>query len=359
MLIFAVCLLTYGPSARADRLPTPVEPPETFVSGYNWAERLEHTHLVVDGFMLYSIVNATSVTTPYIDLEMTGLMPWRPYELAVGVLHRAVHTDGRGRGVAWSVPTLSAQWVLTDRLSGEPVTMITVVAPAPDVSAPESGGIICYRCPSTTYSPPQPVYSDPLEQGMSIEQGAYSFDPTILIRIEGCWNHGMSIDAKASGGIAARGGAGAQYNYQTSECITFASQGQPRELRRATQFKRDYYEDGSWKVYSVGHTMVFSITDANVNWQPPSNYGYTIEVTPGPEPVVFQRREVKDLAIWMSAGVKTFGTDLGVRISSLAGSEARIQVEFMPTEPSIYQLVFVDERKGPDSALIAAAWRIA
>lgn len=361
----ALVALVLAPHATADQPPVAAEP-LGLDDGYDWASRANQTHLVVDATPLYALVDATDVVTPYIDLEITGIVPWRSYDLALGPIKRAVHANGAGEGVAWNVFNEPGVWMLTDGVSGEPVSMISVVTSgAPAAVNPADGGSTdggpwyCPWCGGTSYQPPEPVYSEPLETGMVLEQGAYSFTPTATVRIENCWKHKVSVDAKASGGIAAGGNsAGAKYTYTSTDCVTIASQGTPREYRRGHQFQKDWYEDNSWKIYSVGESGVRTILDADVNWSP-SPHGFDVVVDPGPEPTVFTRQETSELGVYFTVGVKVFDVGVGVTVESMPGSEATIEVELMPTERSTYRILFVDDRQGDTSGLIAAVWRIA
>lgn len=359
LLILAATLVAVGTAGAEAEAPPQVSiatgPLDT---GYNWASHADATHVVTSALPLYSVIDASEFTTPRLDVEFTDLMPWRSYDLVLGPLKRAVYADGSGHGVAWNVLNEPAAWTLIDRRSGEPVTIVTVT---PSLLRPQTEDCTdqwpcCHPTCQITI-----VSSDPIQQdtsdGLVLEQGAYSFTDSATVTVNGCWDHSISVEAKASGGIAAyETSAGVTLTYEDGDCIEISAHGQPREFRRSNQFRQDWYEDGSNKIYSIGKSAFVASMLSDISYAPPDE-ALTVYVDPG-DPTIFSRHESKDLGVRFSHGVRVFSNSLGVSIFSRTTGESSMSIKLDPVEPTLYKIWFVTETEDNRGALIAMAWRI-
>lgn len=361
-LAFAILnLLT--PLVEADSIPVEV-PPMDVEPGYDWSSRIHSTKLALDATPLASLLDATNVTTPNIDLLVTSLMPWRSYHLTAGISGQDIYSDGFGTAVAWNLPAQTATWALLDGISGEPVTSFSVVGPPPELDnleprpTPQSGHILvpcsCYR-----YRPPQPEYSEPLEDGFAIVQGAYSFTPDVTIETSECYDHSVTLEAKATAGLASEGGtAGGAYTFRETICVKIVSRGSPKELLVRNTFKKDAYNDGSYKVYSIGYsTSDFKVRDPDLAWEPWDGT-QTFEFDPSPHPMeaVITRSERSNVAVFYDGAVGVYGIKLGLTIRGTDAMEDTISMRFNPpSEGAVYRYVFVSEKES--SGLVGVAWR--
>lgn len=357
--------LVSSPSGLAEASSIPVAvPPIEVAPGYDWSSRVHSTKLTIDATPLASVLDATNVTTPNIDLVITGLMPWRTYHLTAGAWEQGLYSDAFGQAVAWNLPAMTATWMLVDGISGEPVTSISVMGPEATTAdiefspVPQSGQIYvpcgCYR-----YRPPQPVYSEPLEVGDAIVQGAYSFTPDVTIETSECYEHSVTLEAKATAGFASNEGtAGGAYTFQDQFCIKLSSRGSPKELLVHNNFRKDHYRDDSYKIYSVGYnTMDFVVRDPELAWEPWKGTD-TVEFgrSTYPEPMTITKLERSDVAVYYGGAVKVYGVKLGVTIKGTDAMEDKLQMTFRaPPEGARYRYTFVAD-KGK-SGLIGVAWR--
>lgn len=363
-LLFIALLTTAQASA-----PTSAAPVATaafdFAAGYDWGGRVNQTHLVADALPLASVVDATEVTTPYIDLEITGLMPWRSYELTIGIRSHPVFSNSGGRGVAWSIPTESAAWTLVDLVSGEPVSEFVIHARLPA----ESGLFLCGPpgpvCPNpqtqVTYGPPQPRWTDALEDALAIEQGAYSFTPEVRVRTVECIDHDIRVHAKASGGQAAMPGtAGASYDYHTNVCVELNSLGKAVEYKGGVVLKRDFYADGSDKIYAIDDHQGFFLGEVDVNWQPPDQ-AFVGQIGALSEPSGIEWSERGAGGVDFGAGLKAYGVDLTVTMQASEGSSSKVRMEFLPPGNQDYLIWLVngnvESLENGDKGIIGMVWK--
>lgn len=342
-------------------MPLPVPAPERFFNGYDWAARIDSTHIVLDAKGFASSIHLDKVPTELIDLEMTGLMPWsdgtqpRSYRL-VGPARTIVgYADGSGSAIFWNVPAAPGAWVLTDGRSSEPVTTITM---EPRTFQPSMTRSWCFWC-SQRYEPPQPVSSEDLEGGMVIEQAAYSFTREATIRIDGKWTHHILVEAKASGGLAgARGTAGADFGYTTTDGISFISKGTPIEARRSTVFRKDTYDDDSYKIYATGKTQRLDIGPAEAYFSPPENVTW-IDVRPMAEPPIIYRSESHAGGVRYEVGAAVFGTGVAVAFSASDSSTTEVAIALNPPETGVatYKYTFVNGDEKAETGLIGMVWK--
>lgn len=363
--------LVSPPSGLAEASSIPVAvPPVEVAPGYDWSSRVHSTKLTIDATPLASVLDATNVTAPNIDLVITGLMPWRTYRFTAGVWDQLVHSDSFGHAVAWNLPAETATWMLLDGISGEPVTSISIVGPhgMAEVIAPVPQSDEC-RCYMTgchgcsdgyeiVYRPPQPEFSAPLEGGYVIVQGAYSFTPDVTIETSECYEHAVTVEAKATAGLASNGGtAGGSFTFIEKICIKLMSRGSPKELLLRNNFKKDTYEDDSYKVYSIGRASEFKVADPDLVWEPWEGTE-TIEFDPSsyPQPLTITRFERSNTGVLYGFGVGVYGIGLGVTIRGTDAWEDAIEMTFQPpAEGARYRYTFISENE--NSGLIGVAWR--
>lgn len=346
-------------------MPLPVPAPERFFNGYDWAARIDSTHIVLDAKGFASSIHLDKVPTELIDLEMTGLMPWsdgtqpRSYRL-VGPARTIVgYADGSGSAIFWNVPAAPGAWVLTDGRSSEPVTTITM---EPRTFQPSMTRSWCFWC-SQRYEPPQPVSSEDLEGGMVIEQAAYSFTPDVAIQVIKCWRHQVTVAAKASGGLAgSRGTAGGDYSYSAAECGGFTSQGQPAEYLRKAIFRRDTYEDNSTKIYAVGKSGDTRFAAPDLYYAPPPE-ARAIEVEAGSVGPHIVLKEAHAGGVFFEAGAHVFGTGLGVSFAAQGETETEVTFTFAVPATGIakYKFYAVNGDFTDDQdprGIVAMAWKV-
>lgn len=311
-------------------MPVPVPAPERTFTGYDWAARVHSSHLVLDAKPLASTIRLDTVPTAFIDLEITGLMPWtdgtqpRPYHLVGPTQTLPGYADHGGSAIFWNTPAEPATWILTDGRSGEPITTITMEARSFRPAIPVTW---CFWC-SQRAEPPKPVSSEDVQGGMVIEQAAYSFTKEARIQSSGCWKHHVAILAKASGGLAgAKGTAGADFGYTTTECGGFVSQGHPVEYRRKSFFRKDTYEDGSTKIYAIsrGGDRGFKVPEV---YYPPPPDAFLVEVDAGALEPFTAFKEAQAGGVFYEGGVQVFGTGVNVRFASDDQSDYEIKLVY-------------------------------
>lgn len=368
----AAALMSFLLAAPATALGGPASAPGDaidFPPGYDWARRVNATHLVADATMHSAIVDATRVRTPYIDLEITGLMPHRSYELRLGTLHRHVHADEAGHGVGWNILAESGTWILSDMRSGEPVTVFTIRGPPlGDAVSPNHHNphhiTICDRECAARHRSPEPTWSS-ISDGYAIEQAAYSFTPAFRIVASKCYAHEVVIDARVSGGMAAQAG-GVSRKWLSSHCMGIgAPPGRSVEVSRQYSVMNETYEDGSWRVIPTAQYEVWSYEEFDSTrsawkpWDPGRGQSARTMMLTG----LTETREVLRLAetaagsVYYENGLSVFGTGLGVSFRAHGGGSQDNWLAF-EAQPGLDGTYKLDTVAGTgDSGLVGVAWR--
>lgn len=351
----AVVLLTAVP-AMADAPPIGVEDPRLPL-GYDWVSRLHATHLVIDATPLASLVDAQDVTTPYIDLEITGLMPWRVYELRLGPIRHTVYSDGFGTGVAWNVIAETAEWLLLDTISHEPVTAISIQAPPPTFEIDVDPHM------RKRYSPP-PVASD-LDEGWVVEQGLYSFTPAVKIEAATNYQRFVTVEAEATAGMAGNSGtAGGSRTYDIgAQAIVAAYGGTQVEYVRMHSFRKDVYADESYKVYSIGERSNAKLVERSyAEWEPgPGAFTWEQPPQQGPQtPLCLSERDAG--TVYYGAGAQAFGTPIGVSFKATTGGENTNRICFVVNAgyggTFKFDWTVGDHDAMPEKGMVGMAWQI-
>lgn len=321
-----------APVAAAEGLGMPigVPAPERIVNGYDWDLRTHATHLLVDAMPYASTIPLDDITTEFLDLEILNLSSIRSYELTLGTRTIPVHSNSQGVGIAWNVPAEPGIGVLRDELGGQVALLVFEGEPALLEPTP-LGGCPWYnpRC-KQKYEPPRPTRTETLTSAMAVEQAAYSFTRDASVTVERCWSHGVTIGAVATAGTAAAyGSAGGEYGYTGTECIEFTSTGTPVLFRRGIEFRKDVYEDDSYKIYAVGWSKLWELVPMEGRFDPPGN-AQTIRIGDTGGNVSVIRKEAHAGAVYYEAGVRAFGNGVGVTFVATAEVETIIRIQLTP-----------------------------
>lgn len=351
-------ILDVAGTVASGEAPT-AAPEVTLPAGYDWASRPHATHLSVDATPLSSVLDARTVRTPYLDLEITGLMPWRPYELRLGPIWRQVYSDGNGNGVAWNVIAESSTWTLRDSISGEPVTQIIIHGP-PAVARPAwpGEGELDKRVRTAV---PQGWET---MTGQAIAQGLYSFTQGITIEGSVCVGRRTTIEALASGGIAAsHATAGADFTTELKLCgENVAPPGRSMEMRQWVRVRKDVYEDNSYKIYAVGKIAGSTVEEKEMYFGlPRPEERYYWELIGLSTDARLRLTEMNAGGVRYGSGLKAFGDSLSVTFSAIQAENAENTLTFVGHPPGgDYWLWWVTGDRGADprKGLVGAAWAV-
>lgn len=315
-------------SATTENMPIAIPTPDRVVVGYDWDARDHATHLLVSAAPLASTIPLDGVTTPMLDLEIEWLMPHQRYELLGPGRMIPVYANEGGAGIAWNVPAAAGTWVLRDP-TGQPYSTFVLTPSSPSTFGAQQRCWWWQDC-SRQVEPPKPVSSEKAEGGFAVEQAAYSFTPNAQIRLENCYTHSVTISAKATAGAAGnKVSAGSDLTYVRTECRGFTVADQGMEVKRKTMFRKDNYEDGSYKIYATGETSVlhFEVVQKRYTVHPQAQ---TILVDAGAHNVTLTFMERNAGGVRYEVGVNVYGVGLAVEFHALGESKATATISFLP-----------------------------
>lgn len=341
--------------------PLAAPPVQVLTPGYDWSSRADHTHVPLDvANAAGEWVVSTPVSTTFVDLEIPGLLPGRDYDLLgpVGDL-RTTRTGPQGNAIFWSLVYEPATWVLVDAATGESIASIRIPeTPDAEDLLPDEPTAYCpcgnpWQRGAKTKPPPKATSTDPDQKALTLEQAAFSFTNLVKVAATTCFDHDIKVQAKVSGGMAGYSGtAGGDYSYSHHVCDTIVSQGKPVISRQSLTFRRDNYEDGSWKIYAVGEDKVGSTLaeDIYFGWEnSATRYVNT-----------YWKREVSETnagGVIFGWGAKPYGVNVDVTISSNGRVETKDSIEYLPVDSATRTIRWRFISGDQDSTgIVGAAW---
>lgn len=356
--------------------------------GYDWSERPNNTHVLIEDFGSIVVHDLSQVHTPWLDIEIPGLVPWETYTLtdaASGFTTRAAVVTN-GVAIFWNVPAQAGRLEVTDAqgehvltvdLEGAAAVLEDVVDEAWE-GAPTAHQKNCRRSsdcrpPAKTcgscgcnYDGPDRCEADQSHQPYKtetfrapvMEQALLAYTSEVHLRTEQCFEHYVSVDAYISGAKAgASGTAGGTLTYSSKQCGDLtARNGVPIKYTPYRDFTKDWYSDGSVKVYMSGPgSGAFSGT-----WEYYHPKAGEIRDTNTPDPWGWKFTENNGGAVRFTGGWSGKGHSGAATITSSRAETSIVHIEGRPPDFQNHRYLWgaVSGRPGPGgSAMVPMAWK--
>lgn len=343
-------------------------------TGFAWNEREDHTHVQVDASSSTNGIALDTITTAFIDIEVTGLPANLPLVIKTtdGRDHReAAYADGSI--VVWHVPAAPMTVTIANGKTGERITtvVLSVLADVVDgtetpqgYSSTTSGSSArarpCGQCgdPGSTWEDPY-SYTWTRTEAPTFINGARSFTSDIRISVDSCWEHVNSIGFQASGGYAAVSGtAGGTKTHTQTVCGGISSISGNGQIAGPHQvFQKDTYKDGSWKVYVTAPTFGYS----SVGWDWwPSKCCYMLQfqncaANPGQ---YYSVREANSGAVHWSGAWTVYGATGSVTTSSTTSNSASVRFDCVAGDNAHHRYtMYLVTGDGTTSGMVGAVWK--
>lgn len=224
LLIAGIILLSGSAFATGPEVvesPVPVEAIDGSISGYDWASREEHAHILLRGDQAVHLFDLDTIATPFLDIEVTGLSPGRLHALKSPEMREGYryYANGGGMAVFWSIPADAGVWTLVDNATGDVILTLTMFE-ATGVTAPERMYMYHCYCYMARMDPRSATHRD---VARTIEQAAFSWSTLVSVGTTNCFEHSIKVHAKASGGQAVSSSIGGDFTYTHAACDTIVS----------------------------------------------------------------------------------------------------------------------------------------
>lgn len=356
-----VLALLLPPVVSADESPSiPVAGTlDRVFEGYDWEARAPFVaHVVKSARPFVSTIDLGEIDTGALDLEVCDLMPFRTYRIAGPDLPQTSRSDERGCAVFWTIPAEPGEWTVFTEWAPEATT--TIVLTPRSVSIPMAFCPWCpWEQPPPRAKPPRPTGSEYGESGLVVEQAAYSFTEGVLVKVTNEWTHSVKVSAVVSGEMAgAEATAGGDISETVAETWEVASRGQGVEFRTNWDFRKDTYEDGSYKVYATSRGQNSRIMP--ISWSlPPPDDARRVTIGAVGEIQAVERGQANAGGVYYGVGVKAFGVGAKVTLTATDAAKGVIRMEFTPPAAgnTTYAYKFVNG-DGNNTGLIGMAWRV-
>ena len=335
LAVLAAALVSMTPEAMAESSVIAVDWTWDGSVGYDWSQWPNATHVTVDASQPTNTIWLDEVETPDLHIEAFNLQPEHTFLLqdAAMLEPRLSMASAAGVAVFWNVPAIPWTLELTDTTTGEHVTFVVLALSS--VALPMGstykgcGSYSCYKARQQG-STPQPSRIEHT-WAASTENVAASYTTDAVVQSTSCASRAVSLDIYVSGGTAAaKGTVGGKYTYTRSTCDGFSSQGSPTRVRYSDQWRRDWYSDGSFKIYGVasGDSIIIDGADPGipragivVSYQDGKRDPFTREVT---------ENGAGGAYFVGSYGAQPFGYGAGTQMAATGTGDNKVKVTITP-----------------------------
>lgn len=349
-------------------------------TGFDWAARVDHTHVMADANRATTHIPLDKIVTAYVDIELTGLQASLPVviQTTAGRVHNdAAYSDGKL--VVWHLEATPMTLTVTDAASGDVLTNVVMSyladaldgLDAPKSNYPPQSGKTsdaqrqAKARPCGACGDPGSVWEDPYSYTYTREavpmyvNGAASFTDDITIRVDACWEHANAIGFHVSGGYAAASGtAGGAKTHTREVCAGMSSTGGFLQVAGPmAEFEKDTYKDGSWKIYASSNPWGYS----SVSWSwNPARCCYLLQFQncARNHGQYYAVAEKNSGAIKWDGSYNAFGVSGTVTTSSTTTNAANVRFECHATDDALHQYtMYLVAGDGVSSGMVGAAWK--
>ncbi|GEM_PF-6386838 len=357
-----VVLAPFAEAMDSNATPSPISWVPDAHTGFDWAAMPNDTHVVVDAIHAQNRVDLTGISTPFLDVEVTGLASEEPLQVTDTVDGTAYrdYAYPTGHAIFWHIPAAPGALVLRDPSDGVVLTTVTLTQESVHLQMAGGGGSVQYQpnppCGSCGRVP-QYTGSDPDAQTWVTLNGADSFSSDVTISVTTGWKHTNVFVASGNygGGLSASGSKNYQWTEGANVFIQSNGAGQVGQI--LVWVRKDHYDDGSSDVYAVSPARGYG--SVGWNWNPThAGHTYRLQNSQTNGAQGFALTESHSGGVTWSGGWSYGGFTGSAATTSTTDNNAVVTFTFKANDNALHTYTYnVVSGDGAANGMVGYAWK--